>query len=222
VTGPLQAKGRAAEAPAPAPEPKRRDPETLPETPALVAAPAAFDDEEPSRGGGSKLWIAGGATFGAVAVLGMMMLLGRGSGKVEVSNLPADERLYVSGVRVDPSNLRLEGTQPLIISTAFQGRLHRLGRAAPAAGIDVKSLVEVSDPGGSELTAPLSVASDPAGCAVAVDGKRLPESTPTKVALEAGREQLVEVFCPGKPSWSQWVMAAPGQALEISASGSSF
>jgi len=204
----------AAQAPAPAPM-LAVEPVTSPSSPG-----AAFDSEP--RSGGFKLWLGVLAVAVMAGVAGVALLSNRDSGKVPISNLAADESLYVAGLKVDPRNLRLEGTQPLMVSTAKDGRLRRLGRVTPTpgSGIDVKGLIEVSEAGTAAQTAPLHVSSEPSGCPVRVDGKPLPESTPTRTDVEAGRELIVEVACPGKPPFTQAVLAAPGQAIEVLARGS--
>jgi len=168
-----------------------------------------------------KLWVGGAVGVVLLGLVGVGVFVGQDGGrdKVQISNLGADETLYVAGVKVDPLNLRFTTTQPLIVATARGGHLRRLGRVTPGAELDVKALIEVSEAGTSAQTAPLSISSEPSGCAVSVDGKAFPERSPTQLTVEAGRELRVEITCPGRSPFHRSVLAAPGQAVDLRVGG---
>src|SRR5207302_1930014 len=92
-------------------------------------------------------------------------------------------------------------------------KLTRLGALERSGKIDARSMpaAVVSNQGGS-----LTVASEPTGCELFVGGERASAPTPATVPLEGGKETLVAVVCPGGlPRYTQWVMAAPGQAVRL-------
>ena len=137
--------------------------------------------------------------------------------RIPVNNLPAGENLYISGIRVDPSNLHLSASGPLMVSTARDGKLRRLGTALRDTGVIDIGLLIVEDSDHFTGQADLSVRSEPLGCAVVVAGERKPSSTPMSTKIDAGKEIQVDVQCEGRTGWIQWVMAAPGQSVEVHA-----
>lgn len=137
--------------------------------------------------------------------------VGSGSG-AEVINLEAGEQLYVSGLQTDPKNVRLEGADMYVISTAMNGRLRRFGTTSHRDVIDARTLPEAMPQQGSTGTVRVG---GKAGCYVKVGTEMLSGSTPVKANIEAGRELEITVTCPGQPLWVQRVLAVPGQDLEL-------
>ncbi len=159
--------------------------------------------------------IIGGISVGAIASLLVALGVRTQSGdRLEVRNLAGDENLYVFGLRVDPESVRPEGPDPLLVATARNGRLRRFGQAQRAQGIDVQVLVEAGKIPENERTS-LRVRTDPPGCLVALDNKRQDVRTPFESSIPAGQEMLLTVSCPDKPAWSRWVMATPGQPIDV-------
>ncbi len=157
------------------------------------------------------LW--GGA--GVVVALGALIFLMEGTSRtLDVRNLESDERLYVDAVRAESGKVRANASGRQTIAVAREGALRRYGMVAGTL-VDVLKIPDVRVAPGER--APLTVSSDPRGCSVTVDGAHMGPVTPLSTSIEAGRELIVEVLCPGLPRWRRWVLAAPGQSVEISA-----
>lgn len=134
-------------------------------------------------------------------------------GGVDVVNREPGEQLYVAGLRVeDTRGLSLEGVSQFVVSTAMNGRLHRFGIPVSKDVIDVRALPEARPEPGSK--GKLRVGGLP-GCFVKLGPDMLPGATPVSAPIEAGVELQVIVTCPNQPVWSRWVMAVPGQELEV-------
>jgi hypothetical protein len=169
-----------------------------------------------SRG---KLWM--GATMvalvGMAAAAGVVVtrsLGGAPEGRVKVLNLDPDERLYVGGVQVDATNVRLEG-ESMIVSVGREGRLLRFGTASRGSDIDARSLVAVQVGSGRAQTARLKVESQPAGCGLRLGDTAFGELTPVTTTIESGAEIRVVITCPGEAPWSRYVMAVAGQNIDL-------
>ncbi|WP_199242759.1 serine/threonine-protein kinase [Vitiosangium sp. GDMCC 1.1324] len=210
--------GRAATHVGPAPAPvgvhsKSHAPVAPPATaPATSAARPAV---KPAASGSSPLkWVLIGVVgllvIGGAAVVVPKVLSGGG---VEVINREAGEQLYVAGLRVeDPSGLNLEGASQSVVSTAVNGQLRRFGIAVRKDVIDVRTLPEARPEPGSK--GKLSVGGQ-TGCFVKVGSEMAPGATPVSMPIEAGKEIEVIVTCPNQPVWSRWVMAVPGQEVDV-------
>jgi hypothetical protein len=132
---------------------------------------------------------------------------------VEVVNREAGEQLYVSGLRVeDPRGIDLEDGLQRVISTAMNGQLRRFGMSVHQDVIDVRSLPEAKPEPGSKGTLRVG---GPAGCYVKVGADMVIGQTPVMAPIDAGRELQVIVTCANQPVWSRWVMAVPGQEVEV-------
>ncbi|MBI3183231.1 MAG: protein kinase [Myxococcales bacterium] len=159
-------------------------------------------------------WAGGGLVAGALALLAAYLLFFKPDKGVEIANVQPDERLYVGGIRQEGNRVKKRKGEKLQIGLAREGVLRRYG-SAEGPKVDVELIPEATVPPGER--APLSVTSDPRGCSVTIGGARVPSATPLATAVEAGREVFVEVLCPGLPRWTRWVMAAPGQSVQVSA-----
>ncbi len=214
------------------------EPKTVAAAPHAMSARAAVREpavkepvrpEEPRRSGNRKprprtdsstrkaylKSIIGGVSVGAIASL--LVALGVRSStadRLEVRNLAPEEQVYLFGVRVDPANLRAEGPDPMLISTARGGKIYRFGSAQRAQGLDLQRLVLAGTLSESER-ATLKVRTDPPGCEVELDKEKLDRRTPVEAAVPVGRELQLTVLCPRRPAWSRWVMATPGQGIDI-------
>jgi hypothetical protein len=199
VSAPAPAQSRVA-MPAVAPAPVPVPPAPAP-APAITTAPAS------SRRG--LLWVL--VALVVLAILGFIAsrFLG-GSGGLEVVNLGPGERLYIGGIRVDGSP-RFDKPGALLVSTAVDGRLRRFGRTERRDRIDVRTIPEALPQPGSGT---LIVSGDPSGCRVKVGNDMLPNSTPIKAPIEAGKELDVLVTCPSGVT-STSVLAVPGQEVLI-------
>ncbi|MFP2934855.1 serine/threonine protein kinase, partial [Pyxidicoccus sp. 3LG] len=160
-------------------------------------------------------WVAlGGGALLVVAAVAVVLLRGSGSGFV---NMEEGEHVYVGGQRLEPdSAASLEGSAgPLFIATAVDGKLRRFGTTQQREGIDVRTLADAApQPGTKGL---LSMREMPPGCQVQVGGTMLEGVTPlVKAPIEAGRELEVLVRCPTGVD-KLWVMAVPGQEIEVKA-----
>jgi hypothetical protein len=134
-------------------------------------------------------------------------------GGVEIVNREPGEQLYVVGLRVeDPSGFSMEGATQNVVSTAVNGQLRRFGIAVRKDVIDVRTLPEARPEPGSK--GKLHVGGQP-GCFVKVGAEMAPGATPVSMSIEAGREIEVLVTCPNQPVWTRWVMAVPGQDVEV-------
>ncbi|QRK05478.1 protein kinase [Archangium violaceum] len=178
-----------------------------PRTPAPAAQPPA-PKSSPLK------WIILGAVglvvVGGAGVVVPKMLSGGG---VEVINREPGEQLYAAGLRVDdPGSLDLAGVNQNVVSTAKNGQLRRFGIAVRKDLIDVRTLPEARPEPGSKGT--LSVGGQP-GCFVKVGEEMAPGATPVSMPIEAGKEIEVIVTCPNQPVWSRWVMAVPGQEVQV-------
>lgn len=150
--------------------------------------------------------------------LGLVANAGGGGGAdgvIAVRNLAPEEKLYVGGVRVDSEGIKAGESERLMVGVGRNGVLRRYGMVESKHGIDVGELSEPKAAPGER--APLSVTSDPTGCAVVIGGTSTNSRTPLATSIEVGKEVSVEVSCPALPRWSRWVMAAPGQRIELSA-----
>jgi eukaryotic-like serine/threonine-protein kinase len=172
-----------------------------------AAAPAPEAKPAPIK------WIAAGVA--GLLVLGgggLVALRGGSNSGIEVVNLEPGEQLYVAGLRATPDRVVLEGPGPHIISTAMKGRLRRFGTTPGKDVVDVRTLPEAMPQPGSTGTVRIGGRS---GCYVKVGAEMLSGSTPVKATIEASKELEVIVTCPGQPIWAHWVMAVPGQVLEL-------
>jgi serine/threonine protein kinase len=156
-----------------------------------------------------------GITMGVLASGEGLLSSGGGDGSISVRNLAPEERLYIGGVRVESEGVRAGKSERLMVGVGRNGVLRRYGVVDSEHGIDVGELKELKAAPGER--APLSVTSDPVGCAVVIAGASTNSRTPLATSIEVGKEVSVEVSCPALPRWSRWVMAAPGQRIELSA-----
>ncbi|NPC81658.1 serine/threonine protein kinase, partial [Pyxidicoccus fallax] len=212
----VPAQGTHARAPAPT-----RPSVAVPAVPELravqppAARPPAKEADAPATGGGGKWkWLAlGGGGVLVLAVVALVMLRGPGSAFV---NVEPGEHVYVGGVRMEEGSAPLDSLNgPLLISTAVDGKLRRFGTTRQRDGIDVRTLATAApQPGTKGL---LSVTGSAPGCQVQVGGAMLPGVTPlAKTPIDAGRELEVLVNCQGSVD-RLWVMAVPGQEIEVAA-----
>jgi hypothetical protein len=156
------------------------------------------------------LGVAGLLVVGGAAVVAPKLLSAQG---VDVVNREPGEQIYVAGLRVEDSqDLSLEGVSQFVVSTAKDGRLHRFGIPVSKDVIDVRTLPEARPEPGSKGT--LRIGGLP-GCFVKLGPNMLPGATPVSAPIDAGVELQVIVTCPNQPVWSRWVMAVPGQELEV-------
>ncbi len=184
-----------------------------PVAPAPHAA-AAMSAARPAPRSSALKWavlgIAGLLVVGGAAVVVPTLLSAPG---VELVNREPGEQIYVAGLRVeDVRTLSLEGVSQFVVSTAMNGRLHRFGIPVSKDVIDVRTLPEARPEPGSKGT--LRIGGLP-GCFVKLGSDMLPGATPVSAPIEAGVELQVVVTCPNQPVWSRWVMAVPGQELEV-------
>jgi hypothetical protein len=112
----------------------------------------------------------------------------------------------------DASTLNLEGASQHVISTAMNGSLRRFGIPVRQDVIDVHTLPEARPEPGSKGTLRIG---GQTGCFVKVGTDMLPSATPVTAPIDAGKELEVIITCSNQPVWSRWVMAVPGQELEI-------
>ncbi|MFY0566265.1 serine/threonine-protein kinase [Archangium lansingense] len=194
----------AAQVGAPSAAPRAAAPQAAPSMSAARPAPKS------SALKWAVLGVAGLLVVGGAAVVVPKLL---SNGGVEIVNRESGEQIYVAGLRVeDPQGLDLEGANQLVVSTAMNGRLHRFGIPVSKEVIDVRTLPEARPEPGSKGT--LRVGGLP-GCFVKLGPDMLPGATPVSAPIEAGVELQVIVTCPNQPVWSRWVMAVPGQELEV-------
>ncbi|AKJ02761.1 serine/threonine protein kinase [Archangium gephyra] len=189
-------------------------PARAPAAPAPQAAAAMSAARPPASRSSAGKWavlgIAGLLVVGASAVVVPKLLSEQG---VEVVNREPGEQIYIAGLRVeDAQGLSLEGVSQLVVSTAMNGRLHRFGIPVSQDVIDVRTLPEARPEPGSKGT--LRIGGSP-GCFVKLGPDMLPGATPVSAPIDAGVELQVVVTCPNQPVWSRWVMAVPGQELEV-------
>ncbi len=189
---------------------------------AIEAPPAAAHPlDEPDTGPGlittvkkKRGWI-GAAAAAGLAFLAIVGVVRATTGLVEVVNLAADERVYLNGLRVDATQISPDKSGEMVLAIAKDGILKRFGKIKRSRSIDSDSLplarADLKD------RANLWVGSDPKGCEVMVDGAHTLTTTPLAMEIKAGQELLVEVMCPGLPRRTQWVLAAPGQEVQVSA-----
>ena len=181
---------------------------------APARAPAPQAAARPAARSSAVKWaglgVAGLLVVGGVAVLGPRLLSDKG---VEVVNRQPGEQIYIAGLRVeDTQEFSLEGVSQFVVSTAMNGRLHRFGIPVSKDVIDVRTLPEARPEPGSKGT--LRIGGQP-GCFVKLGPDMLPGATPVSAPIDAGVELQVIVTCPNQPVWSRWVMAVPGQELEV-------
>ncbi|MCP3137339.1 serine/threonine-protein kinase [Pyxidicoccus xibeiensis] len=179
------------------------------------AAGAASHAEDSGSGGGVPWkWVGlGGGALLVVGAVALVLLRGSGSGFV---NVEEGEHVYVGGQRLEQGTATFDPSgAPLVVSTAVGGKLRRFGTTQQREGIDVRTLADAAhQPGTRGL---LSVRDAPPGCQVQVGGTTLQGVTPlVKAPIEAGRELEVLVRCPTGVS-KLWVMAVPGQEIEVKA-----
>ncbi len=189
-------------------------PPAAPRAPAAPAPQAAMSAARPAPRSSALKWavlgVAGLLVVGGAAVVVPKLL---SDGGVEIVNREPGEQLYVAGLRVeDAQGLNLEGASQLVISTSMNGRLRRFGIPVSKDVIDVRALPEARPEPGSKGT--LRVGGTP-GCFVKLGSDMLPGATPVSAPIAAGMEMQVTVTCPNQPVWSRWVMAVPGQELEV-------
>ncbi|WNG36047.1 protein kinase [Archangium violaceum] len=179
-----------------------------------VVAPVATAAKPAAPKSSPLKWIVMGVVglvvIGGVGVVVPKMLSGGG---VEVINREPGEQLYAAGLRVDdPDSLDLTGVNQNVVSTAKNGQLRRFGIAVRKDVIDVRTLPEARPEPGSKGT--LNVGGQP-GCFVKVGEEMAPGATPVSIPIEAGKEIEVIITCPNQPVWSRWVMAVPGQEVQV-------
>ncbi|MFP2911445.1 hypothetical protein ACLESD_41755 [Pyxidicoccus sp. 3LFB2] len=175
-----------------------------------VAPPVA---EAPPAKSGSWKWMVMGGGVLVLAAVAIVLLRDSGSGFI---NVERGEHVYVGGVRLEQGAAPPAASQgPLLIATAVDGKLRRFGTTQLREDIDVRTLADAAqEPGTHGL---LSVTRTAPGCQVQVGGAMLPGVTPlVKSPIEAGRELEVLVSCPSGVS-KLWVMAVPGQEIEVPA-----
>jgi serine/threonine protein kinase len=179
--------------------------------PAPRSSPEAAEPEAPK--GAPWKWMAlGVGGLMVVAAVALVMMRGSGSGFI---NVEEGEHVYVGGLRLEQDSAPLAPQGPLLVSTAVGGKLRRFGTTLQREGIDVRTLADAQQQPGTKGL--LSVTGASQGCQVQVGGSMLPGVTPlVKSPIEAGRELEVLVSCPGGVS-KLWVMAVPGQEIEVKA-----
>jgi hypothetical protein len=156
-----------------------------------------------------------GAAGGGVLLLALLLwgLVSGGTG-VEVANLEPGENLYIGGLRADPTNVVLDSPGPVVVATALTGKLHRFGTATQRDALDVLTLPEARPQPGLQAT--LKVSTTGEACRVGVEDDILVQPTPLEQKIEAARELKLSVYCTSRDTvWSQWVMAVPGQEVEV-------
>ena len=153
-------------------------------------------------------------TLAAVAVVAVGYWAIGLDGPITVVNLAPDERVYVRGLRVDSKSIAPSKKGDVLLSIAKDGILRRFGWVGRTRTVDAESLPEQH--AGPNERGNLWVSSDPKGCAVIVNGAHAANTTPLSMDIKAGEEMLVEVMCPGLPRKTQWVLAAPGQEVQVS------
>lgn len=160
-------------------------------------------------------WLALGAAV--VVIGGVSAMVGlRGGGHGKVVNLPSDEKLYLSGVQVNPDDIDLRGKMTLVVATAKNGRARRVGNVTSEAVLDVGALLDAPADSTAQQ-AMLDVDSQPSGCPVTIGGVQAASGTPLGQQIDAGKETFVKVSCPNLPEWSRWVMGIGGQKISLHA-----
>ncbi|WP_205525833.1 serine/threonine-protein kinase [Pyxidicoccus trucidator] len=175
--------------------------------------PPPVAEEAPAKSGSWKWMVLGGGGLLVLAAVAIVLLREPGSGFI---NVEQGEQVYVGGLRLEQGSAPLAASQgPLLIATAVNGQLRRFGTTQLREDIDVRTLADARhQPGTHGL---LSVKGSAPGCQVHVGGAVLPGVTPlVKSPIEAGRELEVLVSCPSGVS-KLWVMAVPGQEIELPA-----
>jgi hypothetical protein len=167
----------------------------------------------PERTGRSRGLVVAGVVAVLVVAAGLVALKSF-DGPVKVVNLAPDERVYVRGLRVDTKGILRPKKGDMLVSIAKDGILRRFGWVGRWGNVDAEALPEQH--ANPKDRGNLWVSSDPKGCAVIVDGAHAPNTTPLAMDVKAGEEMLVEVMCPGLPRRTQWVLAAPGQEIQVS------
>jgi serine/threonine protein kinase len=205
--------------PPPSHPPRKTETKPAPQAPSKPApSPAATQPAvatPPPRVAGPVRWIA--IALGLMVVLGAVAFVGlRGGGHGKVINLQPDEKLYLSGVRVEAEQLDLRDAKTKVVATASNGRVKRVGNVTSEAVLDVASLLD-APANASAQQAMLQVESEPAGCPVTVGGVQVGAGTPVGQEIDAGKETFVTVTCPNLPVWSRWVMGIGGQKISLHA-----
>lgn len=169
----------------------------------------------PAKVAGPVRWIAIG--LGLLVVCGAAAFVGlRGGGHGKVVNLQPDEKLYLSGVRVDAEHIDLRGQMTKVVATAASGRIRRVGNVTSEKVLDVASLLDAPENASSQKMN-LQVESEPSGCPVTVGGVQVEGGTPFGREFDAGKETFVTVSCPNLPVWSRWVLGIGGQKITLHA-----
>ncbi len=171
-----------------------------------------FSEEAVAESWGDRRGLVLGAATGFVGCLVVgTLLLGSSSGAVD--HLQPGERLYVSGLRMEPAEVELDPSRMQVIATAADGRLKRFSRVEGESTVDLRTLADASSASGGPGL--LRVVSEPPNCSVQVGTKMVNGFTPLQTSIEAGRELQVTLFCPESSPVSRWVMAVPGQHVEL-------
>ncbi len=109
---------------------------------------------------------------------------------------------------------RVKSNEKVTVAVGSGGVLRRFGEVS-GHRVDATALPQATVAAGEK--APLLVSTEPAGCAVSIDGVRLPNETPLGVLIDAGREIAVEVLCQNHSPWTRHVLAASGQTVNLTA-----
>ncbi|MGE6762297.1 serine/threonine-protein kinase [Corallococcus interemptor] len=188
-------------------------PVAAPPAPVHAVAPAASAPPE-ATGKGMSPGQRKGLIFGGVALvlagLALVFLLPKGG--VEVRNAQEGERVYVSGVLLEPGQGLPEDATGWLVSTAVDGKLHRFGKVPKSEHIDLRTLADAAPQADARGTLNVTGAQ---GCRVALGSRVLDGQTPLTSQMPAGREFEVRVTCGGKPDLVRWVMAVPGQGVAL-------
>lgn len=226
ATKPSPAPKNAAPSPSPAPQksaapaPKPVVSKPAPPAPAPRSAPAptpvAAETAPVPAPQGARKWagLAAGAAAVLLAVgLGVTALnLGGDKDLTQVLNLEANEKLYVGGLRVEPTSLRLPDDVPSFVSVSSNGKLERFGTAS-GKYLDARALLSARAAEGDKSK--LYIESSPPGCIVKLAGEQQPAVTPTETVIAAGQELEVQLTCSNGKSWSGWVMGLPRQEIKV-------
>ncbi|WP_223633353.1 serine/threonine-protein kinase [Corallococcus sp. EGB] len=172
-------------------------------------APAATAGGKGLTPGQRKGLIVGGVGL-VLAGLALVFLLPKGG--VEVRNAQEGERVYLSGVLLDPNSGLPEDPSGWLVSTAVDGKLHRFGKVPKSEHIDLRTLADAAPQADARGTLSVTGAQ---GCRVSLGSQVLEGQTPLSSQMPAGREFEVRVTCGGKPDVVRWVMAVPGQGVAL-------
>jgi serine/threonine protein kinase len=150
----------------------------------------------------------------AGTIIAVVLLSLRGTSAVQgVSNLRADERFYVGGLRTES---KAEVTQSsTIVAVAREGRLTRFGTARKGAPIDASALIDASTLPETPEPAVLTVKGAQAPCTVTLSDQKHGPSANLEVSVPAGRELGVVAQCGDRPEMTFEILAVPGQVIEL-------